>query len=225
MSSEESTEIDINIKVNNIHCTFNVRCLLNIEDIMERGVNVELRKSRDRVTMQLREPPATATIWSNGKITCTGPRSEMDARIACRRIARILQNLGYPVRFRSFKIHNCYATVKLPFPIKTIDFSKAHPEASYEPELHIGVIYKVESFKATVTIHRTGNMTIFAPSEEKIKQAVEYVAPLVEPFKNIKPKRRIKKKSSNQTGSKSRFLKEDPNQGNLFRGIVKWSGV
>ena len=68
-------------------------------------------------------------------------------------------------------------------------------------------------------------MIIFAPSEEKIKQAVEYVAPLVEPFKNIKPKRRIKKKSSNLTGSKSRFLKEDPDQGNLLRGIVNWSGV
>ena len=54
MSSEESTEIDIDIKFNNIQCTFNVRCLLNIEDIIERGVNVELRKSRDRVTMQLR---------------------------------------------------------------------------------------------------------------------------------------------------------------------------
>ena len=66
-------------------------------------------------------------------------------------------------------------------------------------------------------------MIIFAPSEEKIKQAVEYVAPLVEPFKNIKPKRRIKKKSSNQTGSKSRFLKEDPNKGNLLRGIVNCS--
>ena len=77
-------------------------------------------------------------------------------------------------------------------------------------------------FQATVTIHRTGNMIIFAPSEEKIKQAVEYVAPLVEPFKNIKPKRRIKKKSSNQTSSKSRFLKEDPDQGNLLRGIVNF---
>ena len=54
MSSEESTEIDIDIKVNNIHCTFNVRCLLNIEDIMERGVNVELRKNRDGIKMQLR---------------------------------------------------------------------------------------------------------------------------------------------------------------------------
>ena len=54
MSSEESTEIDIDIKINNIQCTFNVRCLLNIEDIIERGVNVELRTSRDRLKMQLR---------------------------------------------------------------------------------------------------------------------------------------------------------------------------
>ena len=54
MSSEESTEIDIDIKINNVQCTFNVRCLLNIEDIIERGVNVELRKNRDRIKMQLR---------------------------------------------------------------------------------------------------------------------------------------------------------------------------
>ena len=54
MSSEESTEIDVDIKVNNVQCTFNVRCLLNIEDIIERGVNVELRKNRDRIKMQLR---------------------------------------------------------------------------------------------------------------------------------------------------------------------------
>ena len=52
MSSEESTEIDI--EINNVFCTFNVRCLLNIEDIIERGVNVELRKTRDRLKMQLR---------------------------------------------------------------------------------------------------------------------------------------------------------------------------
>ena len=54
MSSEESIEIDIDINVNNIQCTFNVRCVLNIEDIIERGLNVELRKGREYVNMQLR---------------------------------------------------------------------------------------------------------------------------------------------------------------------------
>ena len=117
---------------------------MNSTQKLSKHTNERFEKN---VYVYLREPPAMATIWPTGKITCTGPQSENDARIACRRIARKLQNLGYPCRFTSFKIHNCHATVKLPFPIKTIDFSKAHPEASYEPELHVGVIYKVESFK------------------------------------------------------------------------------
>ena len=63
-------------------------------------------------------------------------------------------------------------------------------------------------------------MIIFAPSEEKIKQAVEYVAPLVEPFKNIKPKRRVKKKVVKSDRVKIEIFKEDIYQGNLLRCIV-----
>merc|ERR1711862_599256 len=207
MSSEES--IDIDIEINNVFCSFNVRCSLNIEDLIERGVNVELKKNRTYVNMQLREPPAIAKIWPTGKIICMGPKSESDARIACRRIARKLQNLGYPVRFTSFKISNCHASVKLPFPIKIVDFSKAHPEASYEPELHSGVIYKLESLKASVTIHRTGTLIILAPSEDKIKQSVEHIASLVQPYAHIKQKKRRKKPSKVCQPKKSKNLTEE----------------
>merc|ERR1711862_913361 len=79
MSSEES--IDIDIEINNVFCSFNVRCSLNIEDMIERGVNVELKKNRTYVNMQLREPPAIAKIWQTGKIICMGPKSESDARM------------------------------------------------------------------------------------------------------------------------------------------------
>ena len=61
---------------------------------------------------------------------------------------------------------------------------------SYEPELHAGVIYKVEELKATVTIHRTGRLVILAPSENSVKQAVEEVYPLVEPFQTILSKKK-----------------------------------
>jgi hypothetical protein len=58
-------------------------------------------------------------------------------------------------------------------------------EASYEPELHAGVIYKVEDLGATITIHQTGQMIIFAPSVKNLKEAVEYVYPLVEPYQHV----------------------------------------
>ena len=63
-------------------------------------------------------------------------------------------------------------------------------------------------------------MIIFAPSEEKVKQAVEYVAPLVELFKNIKPKRRVKKKVVKSDLVKIEIFKEDIYKGNLLRCIV-----
>ena len=67
-------------------------------------------------------------------------------------------------------------------PQHILPYCKAHQEASYEPELHAGVIYKVENLGATITIHQTGQMIIFAPSVKNLKEAVEYVYPLVEPF-------------------------------------------
>ena len=72
-------------------------------------------------------------------------------------------------------------------------------EASYEPELHAGVVYKVENLGATITIHQTGQMIIFAPSVKNLKEAVEYVYPLVEPFQQqirlvIKSKQTIRSK-------------------------------
>ena len=178
-ASEEPMETFIDI--HNVFCSFKVRCQLDLEDISKRGYNVELcKKNRNYIIMKLKQPATTAKIWPSGKILCMGAKSEKDSKITARKIARLLQNLGYNVVFSNFTIHNCHGSVLLPFHIKIVDFCKAHQEASYEPELHAGVVYKVENLGATITIHQTGQMIIFAPSVKNLKEAVEYVYPLVE---------------------------------------------
>jgi transcription initiation factor TFIID TATA-box-binding protein len=47
--------------------------------------------------MRLKDPKATALIFSSGKIVCTGSKDEEMSRIAMRKFARILQKLGNPV--------------------------------------------------------------------------------------------------------------------------------
>lgn len=49
--------------------------------------------------MKMRRPYTTASIWSTGKISCTGANSEDDAKIAARRYARVLQKLGFNVKY------------------------------------------------------------------------------------------------------------------------------
>lgn len=49
----------------------------------------------------------------------------------------------------------------MPWAIKIVNFSeKYREEASYEPELHPGVTYKLRFPKATLKIFSTGSITV-----------------------------------------------------------------
>jgi len=188
MSAGENDSVETFIDINNVFCTFNLQCPLDLKDIMNRSYNVEMKKNREYINMQLKHPRAMAKIWPSGRIVCIGTKSEEDAKVASKRFARILQKLGYDVRFSRFKISNIHGSVRLPFPVKTVEFAKAHPEASYEPELHAGVIYKFPQFQATLRIYKTGQLQIFAPSEKNIQKAVEGIYCLVEQFQDTTDK-------------------------------------
>ena len=186
-AAEEDPELDITI--NNVVCSFSVRCHLNLRDIALRGLNVEYKKENGMVTMKLRRPYTTASMWSSGKVTCTGANSEDQAKVAARRYARVLQKLGFDTRFRNYRVVNVLGTCTMPWAIKITQFSQEHKNcASYEPELHPGVTYKLRtpSCKATLKIFSTGSITITAPSVDYVRKAVEHIYHLVRPFRKAK---------------------------------------
>lgn len=66
-TTEESDEPEIDIVINNVVCAFNVRCTLALKEIALHGANVEYKRENGMVTMKLRKPYTTASIWSSGK--------------------------------------------------------------------------------------------------------------------------------------------------------------
>ncbi|XP_047041886.1 TATA box-binding protein-like 1 isoform X1 [Helicoverpa zea] len=180
---EEEDTPEIDIMINNVVCSFSVKCHLNLRQIALNGVNVEFRRENGMVTMKLRRPYTTASIWSSGRVTCTGATSEDQAKVAARRYARALQKLGFQVRFRNFRVVNVLGTCRMPFGIRIISFSKKYKEADYEPELHPGVTYKLYNPKATLKIFSTGGVTITARSVSDVQSAVERIFPLVYEFR------------------------------------------
>ncbi|XP_028129374.1 TATA box-binding protein-like 1 [Diabrotica virgifera virgifera] len=206
-------ENEIDIVINNVVCSFSVRCHLNLREIALSGANVEYRKENGMVTMKLRRPYTTASIWSSGKITCTGATSEIAAKQAARRFARCLQKLGFNVRFNNYRVVNVLGTCSMPFSIKISSFSERHREAEYEPELHPGVTYKLKTPKATLKIFSTGSVTVTAPSVGDVQAAIEYIYPLVYEFRKefTKEEREAlrRKKLKQQTGSDAPFAEDD----------------
>ncbi|XP_053664087.1 TATA-box-binding protein-like [Anopheles marshallii] len=177
-------EPEIDIVINNVVCSFSVRCHLNLHDIALNGDNVEFRRENGMVTMKLRRPYTTASIWSSGKITCTGATSEDQAKVAARRYSRCLQKLGFNVRLRNFRIVNVLGTCAMPWGIKIVNFSEKYKkDASYEPELHPGVTYKLHSPRATLKIFSTGSITVTAASVAFVQSAIEHIFPLVYEFR------------------------------------------
>ncbi|RUS78315.1 hypothetical protein EGW08_013919 [Elysia chlorotica] len=174
----------IDIIINNVVCSFSTRCYLNLKKIATEGIHVEYRRENGMLNMKLRRPNVTATIWSSGNITCTGSTSEDEARLSARRIARRLQRLGFNARFCNYRVVNVLGTCSVKFGIKLAQFSEAHMQtASYEPELHPGVTYKIKEPKATLKIFSTGSITVTAPSVNNVQHAIEHIYPLVVPHK------------------------------------------
>lgn len=177
---EEKEQPEVDIVINNVVCSFNVRCHLNLRRIALHGKNVEYKKENGMLTMKLRKPYTTASMWSSGKITCTGATSEDMAKVAARRHARLLQKLGFQVRFSNYRVVNVLGTCIMPFGIHIVNFSQKHRKfASYEPELHPGVTYKINDLRATLKIFSTGSITVTAPSVANVQAAIEHIFPLV----------------------------------------------
>jgi TATA-box binding protein (TBP) (component of TFIID and TFIIIB) len=178
----------LNISISNVVTTFNVKSHLDLRYLARHGINVEHKRENAMLIMKLRKPNATASIWSSGKIVCTGTTSETHAKIASRRFARIIQKLGYHnVTFSSYRVVNVLGSCSLPFPVKIIQFSEKYKKiAQYEPELHPGVTFKFKELKATLKIFSTGSITVTAPSVGNVNQAIEQIYPMVYPFRREK---------------------------------------
>lgn len=69
-ATEEAEEPEIDIVINNVVCAFNVRCHLALKEIALHGANVEFKRENGMVTMKLRKPYTTASIWSSGMNRC-----------------------------------------------------------------------------------------------------------------------------------------------------------
>ncbi|XP_059479356.1 TATA box-binding protein-like 1 [Neocloeon triangulifer] len=194
---EDVPEIDI--EISNVVCSFSVKCHLNLREIALKGTNVEFRREQGMVTMKLRRPYTTASIWSSGKVTVTGATTEACAHIAARRVARQLQKIGFKTRFSHYRVVNVLGSCTMPFNIKIAHFSEQYRnQASYEPELHPGVTFRIkEPHKATLKIFSTGSITITgAPSVAAVQCAVEQIFPLVQPFRSERTAAQIEKMES-----------------------------
>ncbi|MEE6475707.1 hypothetical protein FKM82_010842 [Ascaphus truei] len=171
---DADSDVALDILITNVVSVFRTRCHLNLRKIALEGVNVIYKREVGKVLMKLRKPRITATIWSSGKIICTGATSEEEAKFGARRLARTLQKLGFQVKFTEFKVVNVLAVCTMPFEIRLPEFTKRNrPHA------------RIKSLRTTLQIFSTGSITVTGPDVKSVATGVEQIYPFV--FESRKP--------------------------------------
>lgn len=152
---------------------------IDLRRVAMNSKDVIYDKARSMLIKQKRNPKCFVKVYASGSVYITGCRrfalfcfvllsvyrlSEEDCKKAARGVGRMVQRgmdkLGAPIRLRDFRISNMMALCRLPFGIRIEDLAGRYPQASYEPELTVGLVWKTEDPKATLRIHTTGTISI-----------------------------------------------------------------
>ena len=170
----------------NIVSTVNLDCKLELKKIALHARNAEYNPKRfAAVIMRIRDPRTTALIFSSGKMVCTGAKDEEKSKLAARKYARVIQKLGFPARFKDFKIQNIVGSCDVKFPIRLEGLVLAHSQfSSYEPELFPGLIYRMFTPKIVLLIFVSGKVVLTgAKVRQEIYDAFENIYPILKSYK------------------------------------------
>ncbi|CAL9145707.1 unnamed protein product [Musa hybrid cultivar] len=176
----------ISFGTRNIVSTVNLDCKLDLKAIALQARNAEYNPKRfAAVIMRIREPKTTALIFASGKMVCTGAKSEHQSKLAARKYARIIQKLGFPAKFKDFKIQNIVGSCDVKFPIRLEGLAYSHGAfCSYEPELFPGLIYRMKQPKIVLLIFVSGKIVITgAKVREETYTAFENIYPVLTEFR------------------------------------------
>ncbi|OHS93164.1 hypothetical protein TRFO_11975 [Tritrichomonas foetus] len=149
--------------------------------------NAEFNPKRfPAVTLRIQEPKATGLTFKNGKVNIVGCRTEEDAYLAARKFGRILKNLGFRVKMKSFTISNIVATMDCQFPIhlESLASSRNKVFCTYNPEVFSGLIYRItQRPKCTFLIFVSGKLIVTgAKTIESIHAAANHIYPILQQF-------------------------------------------
>ena len=166
----------------NVVCTVDAGCYLDLEEIATTAENVEYNPRKfAAVIMCLREPKTTALIFGTGKIVCTGAKDVEQARSASLKYTTILQRLGFPASFDSFRVQNVVGSGDVGYSVRVEGIRTMHPQVcTYEPEVFPGLIYRMEKPNVVILVFVSGKIVFTgAKSIEDVYQAQYQIGKLL----------------------------------------------
>ncbi|CAD7953477.1 unnamed protein product [Amoebophrya sp. A25] len=150
-------------RVHNCVASFEMRTKINLQDACFKARNIEYNgKKSHSLIVRLQEPRAAGLVYEHGRVMITGAKSPDEAKLAGKKIAKLFQAIGYKdARFVNYQLVNLVAIADLGFPVRlervAFDYQG---QASYEPELFSGLVWKQWDPQVSVLIFVSGKIVM-----------------------------------------------------------------
>nr|CAX69470.1 TATA box binding protein like 2 [Schistosoma japonicum] len=174
--------------IHNMVSTVDLGCPIELRKLVLHVRSAEYNPRRfPGVVIRLREPRVTCLVFGTGRMVCTGARSEADANLGSRKCARIIQKLGFDVKFMNFTIQNMVGLADLRFPVRLEGVQLANEQMTqYEPEIFPALIYRIIKPRLVMLIFVNGKVVMTgAKSREHLYEALNNVYPILYNYRKI----------------------------------------
>lgn len=181
--------------VQNVVSMFNLGTKLDLKHIALHARNAEYNPKRfAAVIMRIREPKTTALIFGSGKVVVTGAADESASKRAAKKFAKIIKKLGFPARFKEYRIQNIVGSCGVNFPVRLEQMAYDNAAFSaYEPELFPGLIFRMLEPKIVLLIFVSGKIVFTGgKSRNDVYQAFENIYPVMVKYDKNKGAKKAK---------------------------------
>ena len=188
-------------KIENIISSVNFGNNINLKNISLKLKNAEYNSNKSStLTLRTKDNKVTATIFSNGKMICSGAKSEKESKSACMKFAKIVRKVGFNAELKDFKIQNIIASYDIKFKISLyklyneintmINNSKKlgnnNDYCKYNKDVFPGLIFYINDSSISLTIFESGKIVFSGAKKRKeIHEIFKNIYPLLVESKSV----------------------------------------
>ena len=171
------------ITIQNVVASGTLNQKVDLNAVVKSYPGVEYRPDRfPGLVFRLKRPKTATLIFSNGKMVCTGAKSEKESRSAIMKVVKELKKCGIIILSKpDLKVVNIVASASLG---GKVDLEKAVTtlgKAIYEPEQFPGLIYRVDEPKVVILVFASGSLVCTgAKTEQDVYDAVHKLHEILE---------------------------------------------
>ncbi len=136
--------------------------------------------------LKLKQPKSSLLLFKNGKIICTGCRSEREVQEAIDKTQKMLLNFTKSKAKRgkpAFTVENIVASASMNVELDLYSIAYKVQEVEYEPEQFPGAIFKLKQPKSSLLLFKNGKIICTGcKSEKEVIEALAQTAKIMAPY-------------------------------------------